>query len=1076
MEIKIVFLLLLLNYLYNEVRTFTPPIYGPSLFWPEGSGININELYPEQLEEPCIDGPSWGYNGDLDRTKSGQVCQRWDVNIPHKVRYHPPDNDTHHNFCRNPDRDVKGTWCYTINPAIRWEYCSIPKCDDDSIVLFTSYQPETDQSKVLSMIADQELHYQQIEKNAVFESFKVVMTSQRAESEFWSVAGDYDNDRVFYTDYKNGLIGTLDLLTNETREYLHGMGRGIESIAFDWKRGNLYWTDSTMKWIMVANEDFSHYTPVYRSINSDLFGIALHVKSRRIFFSAYESMLSEIISIDMAGGDFKVLFEFPEVYDVTGLTVDYTDDRLYWTDFDGVAGIVCSSDLDGTNVVKHFYRRQSQFSCITSYKDYLFVTDTYPFIDTEASHSEWKEVYYIWVLRKQPEFSDKHTKFPFKGKPKGISLYGSKEKLWDDNEDDLGSCQNSPCEHICLPRANKTSVCICSMGYHIDKNNEYKCKPEIVDDEYLLISDYGKGNIYQLHLNHAEDYSVLHMAGQNDHKVNALKIVQNTGKIFWSSRSKEGWSPHLRRSNEDGTSTTLLIEGTTVKQMDVDPRTMNVYFIDSQSQQIKMLLGESSYPSGSNVLTIVTSREVDTTSNSGLKELIEIDQIAVDPKYNFLYWITKGYKSQGQLWRSDLDGQNAMVIINALNWPRAITVGLERKALFIADHNAVVHQISLLELAVTTVPLVNWKQISYDLSVHFPGKPPQIVDMKVLKDNLYYVTTTNFEVRVAKLKFTREFEPVNFQFIGLSDFFQITSIDFFSREYAKNFISTLDNPCSTVSPLCEQFCIPVDGATRRCTCAEDFKLIDEFKCVHVNSHFFINKAPKTANCPADIIVHTLPCQIDVPVNWTVPSWQDDQSKDDQLKVTSSLKQDPPMSFGVGSHVIRYEAEDEHGSIGVCQFTVTVQEQGCENPTFLPGDVEASSPMCINGEMAYNLTCKNGNLIESTKQINIKTSILTNVCLGVRKWSIPDLSVLHCPESTSPIDPETYTESAIEKETSDTTPTKRPEKPNHIMIILIVAVVLSVLVLVIACMYYKKVIQCTSGQAESARKSRESPSI
>ena len=61
--------------------------------------------------------------------------------------------------------------------------------------------------------------------------------------------------------------------------------------------------------------------------------------------------------------------------------------------------------------------------------------------------------------------------------------------------------------------------------------------------------------------------------------------------------------------------------------------------------------------------------------------------------------------------------------------------------------------------------------------------------MKVLKDNLYYVTTTNFEVRVAKLKFTREFEPVNFQFIGLSDFFQITSIDFFSREYAKNFIS-----------------------------------------------------------------------------------------------------------------------------------------------------------------------------------------------------------------------------------------------------------------------------------------------
>ena len=70
------------------------------------------------------------------------------------------------------------------------------------MVLFTSYDADADRSRVLTMIADQELHYQQIEKNAVFESFKVLMTSQYADSEFWSVAGDYNGDRVFYTDYK----------------------------------------------------------------------------------------------------------------------------------------------------------------------------------------------------------------------------------------------------------------------------------------------------------------------------------------------------------------------------------------------------------------------------------------------------------------------------------------------------------------------------------------------------------------------------------------------------------------------------------------------------------------------------------------------------------------------------------------------------------------------------------------------------------------------------------------------------------------------------------------------------------
>ena len=67
--------------------------------------------------------------------------------------------------------------------------------------------------------------------------------------------------------------------------------------------------------------------------------------------------------------------------------------------------------------------------------------------------------------------------------------------------------------------------------------------------------------------------------------------------------------------------------------MDVDPRTKNVYFVDGQHQNIKMLNGDSSLD-GANLLTIVDSREVATTG--GEKELIEIDQVAVDPKYKWV--------------------------------------------------------------------------------------------------------------------------------------------------------------------------------------------------------------------------------------------------------------------------------------------------------------------------------------------------------------------------------------------------------------------------------------------------------
>jgi len=32
------------------------------------------------------------------------------------------------NYCRNPDDDPIGLWCYTTNPSVRWEYCDIPIC------------------------------------------------------------------------------------------------------------------------------------------------------------------------------------------------------------------------------------------------------------------------------------------------------------------------------------------------------------------------------------------------------------------------------------------------------------------------------------------------------------------------------------------------------------------------------------------------------------------------------------------------------------------------------------------------------------------------------------------------------------------------------------------------------------------------------------------------------------------------------------------------------------------------------------------------------------------------------------
>lgn len=37
------------------------------------------------------------------------------------------------NYCRNPDADERGPWCYTTDPARRFDYCAIPACEDQAM-------------------------------------------------------------------------------------------------------------------------------------------------------------------------------------------------------------------------------------------------------------------------------------------------------------------------------------------------------------------------------------------------------------------------------------------------------------------------------------------------------------------------------------------------------------------------------------------------------------------------------------------------------------------------------------------------------------------------------------------------------------------------------------------------------------------------------------------------------------------------------------------------------------------------------------------------------------------------------
>ncbi|XP_044747141.1 uncharacterized protein LOC123308512 [Coccinella septempunctata] len=75
------------------------------------------------------------YLGYTSKTESLVRCQAWNSNLPHRVMDGVSDDDFPEgsrekakNYCRNPNRDPKGPWCYSLNEDLVNETCAVPLC------------------------------------------------------------------------------------------------------------------------------------------------------------------------------------------------------------------------------------------------------------------------------------------------------------------------------------------------------------------------------------------------------------------------------------------------------------------------------------------------------------------------------------------------------------------------------------------------------------------------------------------------------------------------------------------------------------------------------------------------------------------------------------------------------------------------------------------------------------------------------------------------------------------------------------------------------------------------------------
>lgn len=595
-----------------------------------------------------------------------------------------------------------------------------------------------------------------------------------------ATASNMHTGTIFWSDMKLKKISRLDR-GKEPQEIITTGLDLVEGLAYDWIGRNLYWLDSKLNTIEVCNENGSNRLVMVRENITQPRGMCLDpsATAKWIFWTDWgENPRIERIGMD---GTMRETIINTKIYWPNGLTLDTTTQRIYFADSKLDFIDFCYYNGTGRQQVlasSHYLLHPHSLSL---FEDTLYWTDRQ--LNRVLSAHKFTGVNQTVVSHLISQPLSIHVHHP------------SLQPMYDN------PCDKSNCQHLCLlsPSAAAGWTCKCKPGYRLQSDGG-KCLEE--ENAYLMVLK--NNQIVDVPLN------------GGDARAGALTPVvgidSGTGLDFDRKGETLYWVQGREDDDENCTIfTTPYGGGNKTEFLGLDTGIVGAPFVIAFDWLGRNLFVANRIASNIEVIRVdgkVKHRSI-IISNDGNKTAVSKPKaIALDPTDGKIYWIDEGgFGVPTKIGRCNMDGSNAMILVEDIDRPEAITVDIEKKMVYYSTQHP----------PTICVVSVNGDNQRILLSEKDDISRPK--SLGVLDSRLYYLDPVYEKIVRVDLP-----NGDNAKII-LDNEADLKGMTIFKKR------SMMQHPCQSNNGGCEHICLPHENGQRLCQCAIGYRKENEVNCL-----------------------------------------------------------------------------------------------------------------------------------------------------------------------------------------------------------------------------------------------------